>query len=140
MFEEALGRQGMALPNGQIEPFIAPSQGPLLMIIYGLGYATVFLIFALLYAHALRKQHDLQLNRTEVYDTQTSILENSGMASVGLLSAVVAALLPASKAGLAGFVFFLIAAVRAIIGARRGAGRRRLVASLTAGPLAEHSD
>ena len=140
MFEEALGHNGITLPNGKIEPFIAPSQGPLLMIIYGLGYATVFLIFTLLYLHALRKQHDLDLSRTEVYDTQTSILENSGMAFVGLLSAVVAALLPASKAGLAGFVFFLIAAVRAIIGARRSAGRRKLAASLTAAALAEHSD
>ena len=100
------------------------------MIIYGLGYATVFLIFTLLYVHALRKQDELELNRMEAYDTQTSIFENAMMAFIGLLSAAVAALLPASKAGLAGFAFFLIAVGRSIIGARRGAGRRKLAASL----------
>ncbi len=140
MFEEALGQNGITLPNGQIEPFIAPSQGPLLMIIYGLGYATVFFIFTLLYVHALRKQNDLELSRTEVYDTQTSILENAMMAAIGLFSAALAASLPASKAGLAGFAFFLIAVGRSIIGARRGEGRRKLAASLTTAPAAEDLD
>jgi len=139
MFEEATGQQGVSLPNGQIEPFISPGQGPLLMIIYGLGYATVFLIFTLLYVHALRKQDDLELSGTEVYDTQTSILENAMMAAIGLFSAALAASLPASKAGLAGFAFFLIAVGRSIIGSRRGAGRRKLVASMAA-TQADHAD
>jgi uncharacterized membrane protein len=130
IFEEATGHSGVLLPNGQMEPFIAPNQGPLLMIIYGLGYTTVFLIFTLLYVHALRMKKELELNRIEAYDTQTNILENGLMAFIGVLCAVVAAVLPARKAGLAGFVFFLIAVGRSIIGARRGKGRRKLLASL----------
>lgn len=130
IFEEATGHSGVLLPNGQMEPFIAPNQGPLLMIIYGLGYTTVFLIFTLLYVHALRMKEELELNRIEAYDTQTNIMENGLMAFIGVLCAVVAAVLPARKAGLAGFVFFLIAVGRSIIGARRGKGRRKLLASL----------
>ena len=51
--------------------------------------------------HALRKRDELELNRMEVYDTQTSIFENAMMAFVGVLCAAVAALLPAeqSRAG-----------------------------------------
>jgi uncharacterized membrane protein len=130
MFEEALGHKGVTLPNGQVEAFIAPSQGPLLMVVYGLGYATVFLIFTLLYVHALRMKEELELNRMETYDTQTSILENAMMAFIGLLSAALAALLPTRLSGLAGFAFFLIAIGRWIIGERRGKGRRKLVQSL----------
>jgi uncharacterized membrane protein len=129
MFEEAMGHNSVTLPNGQIEPLIVPSQGPLLMIIYGLGYATVFLIFTLLYRHALRMKDELELNRMETYDTQTSVIENATMAFIGLLSAAVAAVLPANQAGLAGFVFFLIALGRWIIGASRGKGRRKLAVS-----------
>ena len=99
MFEEATGHNGITLPNGQFEPFIEPSQSPLLMIIYGLGYATVFLIFALLYVHALRMKAELELNRMEIYDTQTSIIENAMMAFIGILSAAVAAILPTRMSG-----------------------------------------
>ncbi len=130
IFEEATGHRGVLLPNGQIQPFISTGQGPLLMIIYTLGYATVFLIFTLLYGHAWRKRGELELNRIEAYDTQTSIFENAMMAFVGMLAAAVAALLPANKAGLAGFVLFLVGVGRSVIGARRGAGRRKLAASL----------
>lgn len=140
MFEEAIGHTGVLLPNGQIAPFIAPNQSPLLMIIYGLGYATVFLIFTLLYVHALRKKEELELNRMETYDTQTSIFENGMMAFIGVLSAAVAALLPANKAGLAGFVFFLIALGRSIIGTSRGKGRRKLAASLADSNSPEQPD
>ena len=130
MFEQATGHTGLVLPNGQIVPFVEPNQSPLLMIIYGLGYATVFLIFTLLYLHAMQQREELELNQLETYDTQTHILENGLQAFIGLLSAVVAALLPARIAGLAGFVFFLIAIGRSVIGARRGAGRRKLETSL----------
>src|SRR5437879_3905527 len=41
-----------------------------LMIIYGLGYAAVFLILALLYLHAYRLRHELDLNEVEVYVTK----------------------------------------------------------------------
>jgi uncharacterized membrane protein len=41
--------------------------------IYGLGYASVFLIFALLHVHALRKRTELELTPLEVFFTWRSI-------------------------------------------------------------------
>lgn len=130
IFEEMTGHNGVVQLNGQIVPFVEPQQGGLLMVIYGIGYATVFLIFTLLYAHALQKKRELELTELEVFDTQTIVLEMGCMASVGVLSAATAAMLPVPRAGLAGFVFFLIAPGRAIIGARRGAARRKLISSM----------
>jgi uncharacterized membrane protein len=57
------------LPNGAVERVIEPGHLPLLMTIYGLGFTAISLIFALLYAHAYRKRHELDLNELEVFDT-----------------------------------------------------------------------
>lgn len=111
-------------PGG--EPWIQMQQSHTLMVIYGLGYAIVFLIFILLHWHALRKQQELELNRLEVFDTYTSILENGFQVLLGVLCAVTATFLPANLGGLAGYAFFLIPIGMTIIGLRRGSARRKL--------------
>jgi uncharacterized membrane protein len=108
------------------EPWIAQYQAGTLMIIYGAGYATVFLLFILLHWHALRKRRELDLNSFELFDTYTSMTENCFHALVGVLCALTAAILPANISGLAGYVFFLIPIGMTIIGSRRGAARREL--------------
>ena len=90
------------------EAWLEPGQGSTMMIVYGLGYATVFVVFVLLHWHALRKRDELELNEFEVFDTYTSIQEDALLASVGILCAGTTAILPANIAGLAGFIFFLI--------------------------------
>src|SRR5690242_845391 len=64
------------LPDGRMEPVIESRQVPELMIIYGLGFSAVFLIFGLLYWHAYRQRLAMDLNPLEVNDTQESILSN----------------------------------------------------------------
>ncbi len=61
------------LPNGAVERVIAPGDMPVLMTIYGLGFTAVSLIFALLYVHAYRKRHELELNELEVFDTRRTV-------------------------------------------------------------------
>jgi uncharacterized membrane protein len=61
------------LPNGAVERVIAPGHLPVLMTIYGLGFTAISLIFALLYAHAYRKRHELDLNELEVFDTRRTL-------------------------------------------------------------------
>src|SRR3954469_24903715 len=41
---------------GNVEPVVRGGQIPLMLMIYGLGFAAVFAIFALLYLHAYRKR------------------------------------------------------------------------------------
>src|SRR5215471_11027065 len=116
MFGQFIGTTHEGKPVGWIEP----SQTPTLMVIYGLGYATVYLVFLLLYWNAARQREELELNRLELFDTHTSMMENGVQCTVGVLCAVVAALLPSKTAGLAGFIFFLIPVGMSMIGARRG--------------------
>ena len=44
------------------------SDGPTLMLIYGVGAASIFICMALLYWHALRKTDMLKLNEIEIFD------------------------------------------------------------------------
>src|SRR5687768_653200 len=71
---------------GPTEPVVRAAQMPLLLAVYGLGFAAVFSIFALLYRHAYRKREALELSELEKFDTHTLVRENALMAAVGLLS------------------------------------------------------
>ena len=134
LFNQVAGPSAGRISTGEVAPWVEPQQAPGMMIIYGLGYTVIFLVFVLLYAHALRKRDELQLNTFEVFDTWTSLLESSTLAGVGILSAATAALVPSHLAGLAGYVFFLIPIGMSVIGARRGAVRRKLQARVTEAP------
>lgn len=93
-----------------LDAMIGSQDVPLLMTIYGIGYAAVFGILAVLYWNAYRKRADLELDPHEALLTQQSLFENFGVACIGLLSALVAHMLPLGKSGLAGFAYFLIPA------------------------------
>ena len=86
---------------------IEPSQVGAMMITYGLGFAAVYLIFTLLYAHAYRLRGALGLNQVEVFLTKRKMINNSAMMSFGLVSSLLAAML-GRRAGLAGFLYMLI--------------------------------
>jgi uncharacterized membrane protein len=126
IFNEATGHAQALDAAGKATPWLEPQQAPTLMIIYGLGYAAVFLIFVLLYANVLRRRGELELTALDQFDTRTSIMECAFQFGVGVLCAAVAACLRGSSGGLAGYVFFLIPIGMWIIGARRGSLRRKL--------------
>jgi len=130
LFNQITGHAQTFDATGHAISWIEPQQAPLLMIIYGLGYAAVFVIFVLLYRNALSKRDELELTTLEIFDTRTSVLESGFQAGVGILCAVVAAALPARIGGLSGFIFFLIPVGMTIIGWRRGKARHTLEATL----------
>jgi uncharacterized membrane protein len=101
-----------------------------LMIIYGLGFAAVFLIFALMYVNAYRNRAKLELNGIESSRTRQSMIDNFAMASFGLTSAALAAFLPRGKGGLAGWIYFLIGIYHWISGTMEGNRERRLSADM----------
>lgn len=126
LFNEITGHTQIHDASGKALQWIQPEQAPRLMVIYGIGYAAVFLIFVLLYRHALRLREQLELTAVEVFDTGTSMLESGFQVFVGLLCAAAAAILPPNIGGLSGFLYFLIPVGMTIIGTRRGAARREL--------------
>lgn len=94
-----------------------------LMRIYAAGFISVFLLFALMYAHAYKLRKELGLNEVESLETRLAARENLIMASIGALSFVLAFKNPAW----AGWSYFLLAPALTIHGAVYGK-RLRLLA------------
>jgi len=96
-----------------------------LLEIYGLGGAAVFLIFVLLYRHAWQLRDELALNDIERYDTRQAIFDNVLMAAVPAVSVILAATLPPTRVGWAGVFYFVYGPLMTWNGIREGRGRRR---------------
>ena len=60
-----------------------------LMIIYGVGAASVFFVLVLMYRYALSKAVELELNELEIFDTKTSIRTNFLLGAIPLFSVVI---------------------------------------------------
>lgn len=76
-----------------------------LMIIYGIGFLSIYLLYFFMYLHAYFKRIDLELNQSEIFETKTKIFVNVIMMSIGLLSIIMALFL---SPGVSGMVYFLI--------------------------------
>jgi uncharacterized membrane protein len=111
---------------GHAEPVVRGEQVPTMLAVYGVGFAAVFAIFALLYLHAYRKRGALALTELEGYDTVTSFQENALMSLIGVLSVSVALTRNPRYMTLAGMSYWLIAPVLFVHGFVRGRRRRRL--------------
>ncbi|MBZ5523500.1 MAG: DUF1211 domain-containing protein [Acidobacteriia bacterium] len=109
-----------------LDAMLGPQDVPMLMTIYGLGFAAVFGILALLYGNAYRKRGELELDPHETLLTQHSLFENVGVGCIGLFSALLAHLLPVGRSGLAGFAYFLIPAYATACGTYFGRRAKEL--------------
>ena len=69
-------------------------QVPMLMVIFSLGYAAVFTIFALLYQYAYSRRRELMLNEYETLRTLHDLISCAVVAAIGALVALTAVLLP----------------------------------------------
>jgi uncharacterized membrane protein len=112
--------------DGSVEPIINSSQAPHLMQIYSVAVIAVFGLFALLYLHAWRKRDELGLTPPEVLDARLDIVDNLGLAAIGLLSLALATFGGAFAPGAAGMIYFLIGPFKFGLGAYRGRAFRRL--------------
>ena len=99
--------------------------GAQLFVIYGLGFAGIFALFVLLYAHAWRQREHLELNAVELHDTQTAMLMYGSYVCIGVVSALIGAFARGPLLSWAGWTYFLLGPVSAIIGTVRGQSRRR---------------
>jgi uncharacterized membrane protein len=97
-------------------------EASMLMRIYAAGFAAVFLLFVLMYAHAYRLRRELGLNAVEELETRFSMQENGILAMVGVASFLVALKSP----GWAGWTYLVIGPLLAIHGSIFGKRVRRL--------------
>jgi uncharacterized membrane protein len=105
-------------------------EASVLMRIYAAGFAAVFLLFVLMYAHAYRLRRELGLDPVEVLETRFAIQENALMALVGISSLLVAFKSP----GWAGWVYLAIGPLLAIHGSIFGKRVRLLAEKLLPSP------
>lgn len=112
-----------------VTSIIEGSQIPTLLTIFGLGYAAIFLIFALLYYHAYRKRAQLKLNKLEIHDTWNYVMENLLHVVIGVGSIIVTLI---TRSGFGGAVYWLIGPVQYINGVIMGKRRKRLEQRLEA--------
>ena len=111
-------------------PFsIREDQMPQLFVVYGLGFLVIYLIFFLLYAHALRKKGPLQLSAMEVYDTRTQLYAQLVMAMIGAGAVILALVLPLKGAVASGMWYFVIPPTLWLVHGRRAVIRKRIKAS-----------
>jgi len=101
---------------------------PALFLIYGLGFASVSLVLALLYLHAYRKREELGLTEWEVLVTRLSVAGHGATMMVGLVSAGLAQVIPQpATAAVAGFIYFAVALPWFLIGRYQARRARALV-------------
>jgi len=115
---------GVLLPDGSYEPALQAGQAGTLMVIYGLGYAAVFLLFALMYRNAHAKQEQLELNELELFDTRTSLQQHVLNVCIAVLSIAIVLIGGEKSAGWSGLVYLLVGPAMATHGSIRGKKRR----------------
>jgi len=103
---------------------VTHANGVTLFLIYGLGFVGIFLIFCLMHVHAWMRREELELNAVERHDTITALVMYSSYIVVGLLSVVLA--VGGISLGWAGWSYFLLGPVSAVIGYTRGSKRGRV--------------
>lgn len=119
----------LALATGTPQTAARLNNADELLAIYSGGYLAIFLLFALLYHHALRQRENLELTPAEVVLTRMSLALNWVQVLVAALALLGALLF--STHGLVGFVYFLIGPLSYAVGAYHG---RRLQAALAPPP------
>jgi hypothetical protein len=121
------GHGEVRLPNGNVEAMIENGdQMAKLMLIFSIGYLAVFAVFVLLYLHAYRKRHELQLNELELFDTRNSIQESALNCGIAILSTLIVLVGGPRFAGVAGIAYMLTGVALGTNGALMGKRRRRL--------------
>jgi uncharacterized membrane protein len=121
------GHGEVRLPNGNIQVMIENEhQMGSLMLIFGIGYLAISLVFILLHIHAYRKRAQLELNELERFDTIGSIQEAALNGGIALLSMSIVWIGGPRLSGLSGMAYMLTGVVMAAHGFMTGARRKKL--------------
>jgi uncharacterized membrane protein len=99
-----------------------------LFVVYGLGFSAVYLSLTLLYLHAYRRSHALELNKVEEFDTRWEIYGFLCMAAVGMVSSLFASTVASRWIGYAGLIYFALWPVMWLHGTIRARRRRSIQA------------
>lgn len=116
----------------EIKDMISADEMTQLMVVYGLGAASLFFVLMLMYRYALKQKIELDLNEVEIFDTKVSVTTNLLMGSIPILSVFLAISIPNPIVGsvVSGFSYFLYWPVMTLYGNRSDKARKHLLDSL----------
>lgn len=106
-----------------------------LMIIYGVGFCMVYLVFALLYINAWKRRDDLRLRAIESFHTLTEVYKNLVLVAVGMVTIICVLLVPDRMSGMTGMLYMLIGPS---LGIYFNVRRKQLKQRFTAEEIEEH--
>jgi uncharacterized membrane protein len=124
LFTLMLGNQTSASDHSPL--IISDVDEVKLMVIYGLGFISIYLLFSFMYRHVLNKAHELDLTGPEIFDMRTKLYKNFTFMSIGIAAIAVSLLLSPAKSGLGGSVYALIGPALSIFFSYR-AKRKRIL-------------
>ncbi|MDE2431133.1 MAG: DUF1211 domain-containing protein, partial [Burkholderiales bacterium] len=111
---------------------VEPKEATILFVVYGLGFAAVFLVFTLLHLHAWRLRVELQLDELEQLKTLHKIVDHTAMMIIGIMSCCLALVLPENLVGIAGYFYTSIGLYFWVSGVFLGKHQRQLAEKLRA--------
>ena len=117
-------------PDGAPVPAIRSADMDTLMLIYALGFAGIFFLFAMLNWMAWRKRDELGLDELERYQTYIEVRAHLLSVVIGLLSAVLA-WIGGRWVPWAGIIYFLMGPLHGIHGWYSGTRLERLIRNRT---------
>lgn len=124
---------GLTIPAEQLTHMVSTNREiTALWLIYSAGILAVYLLFTLLYHYAYTKRDELDLNEYEALCTRNTLIHFAGYASIAVLVAIAALVLPARYVGYAGLLFCLNAAWGWFAGSVFGKRARRALAGMQA--------
>jgi Endosomal/lysosomal potassium channel TMEM175 len=100
-----------------------------LFLVYGAGFVAMCGAIVLLNLHAWRLRDALALDTLERFDTRMEIRAWAVMAGAGVLSMLLAALLPPTLAGLPGWAYAPLSIVMPLLGRRVSRQRREILSA-----------
>jgi len=122
-------------PTGSMVFTLRGDQVPWIAILFGLGLAVIFTIFALLYWHAYRLRDRLGLTEEERIETRADVLRCLITVAVSLLSCAIVSAGGVRFFGLSGQVYLILPVAFAVVGVRsRRAMRKAAEAEKTPDP------
>jgi uncharacterized membrane protein len=132
LVEWASNGMGAALRSFELGPVTVGH----LLAIYGIGFVAMYVILALMAAHALRLRDKLELNDVEVVMTRALINTHCIQVAVGSLSVVLALALPSPYQGMAGFAYTALPIVHPLHGYFADRGEKAALAGMQAAEAA----
>jgi len=117
-----VGRQIMGDPNA---PKIAPSEGPLLMLLYSIGVLLIFSTFLLLHWRAWSQRGEIGLTAVEDLQLRYRARSHGISAGIAVASLILVLALP-SQAMWAGLIYCLMGPLHAWNGHAAGSAQAKL--------------